>query len=327
MIFGFYHYLAFTIAVLFFLVLDLGVFNRKAHVVGFREALAWSIGWVAVSLLFNALIFHHYGSKLGREFLAGYLIEKALSVDNIFVFLMVFTFFQVKQKYQYRVLFWGVLGALVFRGIMIGAGVALISRFEWLLTVFGAFLVYTGLKMAVHKDEPIDIAENRVVKLCRRWLRISQNDHGQKFLVRENDRLCLTPLFVVLLVVETTDIVFAFDSIPAIFGVTREPFIVYSSNIFAILGLRSLYFLLAGVMEMFRYLKIGLSVLLVFIGAKMLAEHILHFHVSIGISLLTIALILAASIVASILAARREAEQPPSPASGEAASEQETDAN
>lgn len=301
---GFWHYFWFTIAILVFLALDLGVFNRKAHVVRFRESLIWSIVWIIVALIFNGFIYKIYGKEIGHQFLAGYLIERSLSIDNIFVFILIFQYFRVKPKYQYRVLFWGIIGALIFRGIMIAAGSALMQRFEWIIYVFGAFLIYTGIKMAMHSDEEIDVAHNPVIKFGRRYLRIAHGDYGQDFIVREDGRLAFTSMFLVLLVVETTDIVFAFDSIPAIFAVTRQPFIVYTSNVFAILGLRAMYFMVAGIMEMFRYLNIGLAVVLCFVGVKMLFSHYVPIHTTL--SLLIIAAILTVSIVASVWAAKRD---------------------
>jgi tellurite resistance protein TerC len=253
------------------------------------------------------------GREAGLEFLAGYLIEKALSVDNIFVFVLVFSYFRVPARYQHRVLFWGILGALLMRGAMIGAGAALIERFHWILYIFGAFLVFTGIRMAFQEEHDIEPESNPVVRLVRRFLPVTPVYHGQKFFVREaagsGMRWVATPLFVVLVFVETTDLVFALDSIPAIFAVTRDPFLVYTSNVFAILGLRALYFLLAGVIHKFHYLKLGLSVVLVFVGVKMLAADL--YSVPIGISLGVIATVLTVSVVASLVFPKRVAEHDP----------------
>ena len=291
-------WVGFNVFVLAMLAVDLGVFHRDAHTVSIREASIWTAVWVTLSLIFNYGIYHYMGADAGLEFLTGYLIEKALSVDNIFVFVLIFSYFRVPQKYQHRVLFWGILGALVMRGAMIGAGAYLISNFHWVIYVFGAFLVFTGIRMAIHQEHDIDPEANPVLRLIRRFMPISPKYEGQRFFTRVmrngTMRRAATPLFVVLVLVETTDLIFAVDSIPAIFAVTQDPFLVYSSNVFAILGLRALYFLLAGVIEKFHYLKLGLSVVLVFVGAKMLLVDILH--IPIGLSLGVIALVLGASV-------------------------------
>ncbi len=293
-------WIIFNLVVLCLLALDLGVFHRKAHSVSMKEAAIWSVVWISLSLLFNASLFIWEGQQIGMQFLAGYLIEKSLSVDNIFVFVMLFSYFKVPLNYQHRVLFWGILGALLMRGALIGVGAYLISQFHWVLYVFGAFLVFTGIRMALQKeDEHIEVETNGVVRLLRRIMPISNVYHGERFFVREMGRLVATPLFVVLLIVETTDLLFALDSIPAIFAVTQDPFIVYTSNVCAILGLRALYFLLANVMESFRYLKLGLSAVLVFVGVKMLIADV--YHMPIALSLGVIATILTVSIVASLL--------------------------
>lgn len=289
----------FNIFVLGLLALDLGVFHRKAHEVSIKEAAIWTVIWISLSLVFNLGLYLVEGREVALQFLAGYLIEKSLSVDNIFVFVVLFTYFQVPSAYQHRVLFWGILGALIMRGALIGAGAFLIAQFHWILYVFGAFLVFTGVRMALQKDDDhIDLEGNRAVRLLRRIFPITDGYRGQKFLVMENGVRMATPLLVVLVIVETTDLVFALDSIPAIFAVTQDAFIVYTSNVFAILGLRALYFLLAGVMASFRFLKYGLSLILVFVGVKMLIADI--YHMPIGISLGVIAGILTVSIVASI---------------------------
>ena len=296
-------WIAFNAVVLALLALDLFVFHRSAHEVRFREAALWSVFWVVLSLAFGAGVYYFRGHQDGLEFFAGYLIEKALSVDNIFVFVLVFSYFRVPLAYQHRVLFWGILAALVMRGAMIGAGVFLIERFSWILYVFGAFLIITAIRMATHDEQDIHVDSNPVIRLVRRFMPVTNQYHGQKFFVREEFggrvRTVATPMLVVLAAIETTDLVFALDSIPAIFAVTRDPFIVYTSNVCAILGLRALYFLLAGVIDTFRWLKLGLSVVLVFVGLKMLLEAVIH--VPIGVSLAVIGGVLVSSVVASML--------------------------
>jgi tellurite resistance protein TerC len=313
---------AFGSLVLVLLAVDLGVFNRKAHEVGMREAARWSVMMVALAMAFNFGVFHFAGRGPGLEFLTGYLIELALSVDNIFVFVLLFTYFRVPPKHQHRVLFWGVLGALAMRGSMIAAGAFLITRFHWVIYVFGAFLVFTGIRMATQDELEIEPEANPVLKLVRRVIPVSPYYSGQHFFtrmdVRGRLRRAATPLFVVLVLVETTDLIFAVDSIPAVFAVTRDPFIVYTSNVFAILGLRSMYFLLAGVVEKFRFLKLGLSAVLVFIGAKMLATAF-HYEVPIGISLAVVGGLLGLSVVASLVIPEKEGEGPSAEA-GESAS-------
>ncbi|MCC6458632.1 MAG: TerC family protein [Caldilineaceae bacterium] len=305
----------FNVFVLGLLALDLGVFHRKDHVVGMREAAIWTVVWISISLLFNLGIYFYAGPEPALQFLTGYLIEKSLSVDNIFVFVMLFSYFNVPPIFQHRVLFWGILGALIMRGVLIGVGAFLIAQFHWVIYIFGAFLVFTGIRMAVHKDdENVEVESNAVVKLLRRFMPVTQQYHGHDFFVREGGRLFATPLFVVLLIVETTDLVFALDSIPAIFAVTQDPFIVYTSNVFAILGLRSMYFLLADIVTKFRFLKMGLSAILVFVGVKMLIEG--FYHIPIVVSLGVIASILTISIVASLLlpeAAETDIESPIEP--------------
>jgi tellurite resistance protein TerC len=300
-------WIGFNAFVLVMLALDLGVFHRQAHEVSMKEAGAWSALWVSLALVFNFGVYHFMGPQAGLEFLTGYLIEKALSVDNIFVFVLIFSYFNVPARYQHRVLFWGILGALLMRGAMIAAGAVLISEFHWIIYVFGAFLVVTGIRMAMQTERAIDAQKNPVIRLVRRFVPVSEAYHGQKFWVRAEVagrlRLVATPLFVVLVLVETTDLVFAVDSIPAIFAITQDPFIVYTSNVFAILGLRALYFLLAGVIHRFHYLKLGLSAVLVFVGTKMLLTDI--YKVPVGLSLGIIALVLASSIVASLMMPKR----------------------
>jgi tellurite resistance protein TerC len=297
-------WIVFNLFVLAMLALDLGVFNRKAHAVKFKEALSWSVVWIALAMAFNFWLYKEFGKQVGHEFLAGYLLEKSLSVDNIFVFVMIFGYFNVAPKYQHRLLFWGILGALILRGIMIAAGAALIANFYWVLYVFGALLVFTGIKMAFHDPAEGDPSKGWVYRMGKRLLPMAPpGDYGQKFVVKVDGKTFVTPMFLVLLVVETTDVLFAIDSIPAIFGVTQNTFIVYTSNVFAILGLRALYFLLAGVIDMFRYLKYGLSLVLIFVGIKMLLGHS-EYKIPINISLIVIGSILALSIIASIIAAK-----------------------
>lgn len=298
-------WIAFNAVVFFFLALDLGVFHRKAHVVSLREAAVWSTVWIVLALSFNLFIYLASGSERALEFLTGYVIEKSLSVDNIFIFVMLFSLFSVPAAYQHRVLFWGILGALVMRGILIGAGAVLVKEFHWILYLFGAFLVITGLRMALERDRQIEIEKNLAVRLARRVLPITSGFHGPRFFIRDNGRLMATPLLLVLLAVETTDLIFAIDSIPAVFAVTNDPFIVYTSNVFAILGLRALYFLLAGVIEKFHLLKLGLSVVLIFVGMKMLLADV--YAVPILVSLAVIATIVLASVAASLLWRRQPA--------------------
>jgi tellurite resistance protein TerC len=306
-------WVGFNAFVLAMLAIDLGVFHRSAHVVSVKEAAIWSAVWVTLALGFNYGIYHFMGEQAGLEFLAGYLIEKALSVDNIFVIVLILSYFRVPPKYQHRVLFWGILGALLMRGVMIGLGAYLIHRFDWILYVFGAFLVWTGYRMARQDERAIELEANPVIRLVRRLVPITGTYHGPSFFIREHagtGRRLATPLFVVLVLVETTDLIFAVDSIPAIFAVTRDPFLVYSSNVFAILGLRALYFLLSGVVDKFRYLKFGLSAVLIFVGAKMLLADV--YKVPIGLSLGIIALVIASSVALSLLLPPREAPPPPS---------------
>lgn len=289
------------------LALDLGVFHRKAHEVAPREAAGWSVFWIALALCFNLGVYYFRGPEAGLEFLTGYLIEKALSVDNIFVFVLIFSYFRVPPKYQHRVLFWGILGALLMRGGMILAGAVLIKQFHWIIYVFGAFLVFTGIRMATHDSNDIEPDSNPVIRLMRRVMRITPGYHGSHFIVKEESagtlRWAATPLLVVLVMIETTDLVFAVDSIPAIFAVTEDPFLVYTSNVFAILGLRALYFLLAGVIHKFHYLKLGLSAVLVFVGVKMLLADL--YKVPIMTSLAIIGGLLAVSVIASVLFPKR----------------------
>jgi tellurite resistance protein TerC len=282
------------------LALDLGVFHRKAHAVGVREALAWSVVWIGLALVFNAGVWSYFGPERGLEFLTGYLIEKSLSVDNIFVFVVIFSALGIPALYQHRVLFWGILTALVLRAVMIFAGTALLARFHWLIYVFGAFLILTGIKLFLQRNAEEHPEDGWVMRGARRLIRSTNRLDGEHFFTLENGRWLATPLFMALLLVEFTDVIFAVDSIPAILAVTTDPFIVFTSNMFAILGLRSLFFLLAGVVDRFRYLKVGLAGVLVFVGVKMVAIDV--YKVPIAVSLGVIATILAGSIIASLIA-------------------------
>jgi len=289
---------AFIGVVALFLALDLFVFHREAHAVSMREAAAWSAVWIALGLTFGGLVWIWQGGTAAGEYLAGYLIEKSLSIDNIFVFALLFAYFGVPLAYQHRVLFWGVVGAIILRAGFIVGGAALLDRFHWVIFLFGGLLVVTGLKMALNSHADVDPERNPVLRLARRCVPIVDQYHGQRFFVRDAGRRVATPLFAVLLAVETTDVMFAIDSIPAIFAVTRDPFLVVTSNVFAILGLRALYFLLAGMMHRFVYLKYGLAAILVFVGAKMLAADL--YHVPIWASLAVIATVVTVAVVASL---------------------------
>jgi tellurite resistance protein TerC len=292
-------WIIFNLFVLAMLALDLGVFHRTAHVIHVREALAWCALWVTLALLFNLGIFWRFGSEPALEFLTGYLLEYSLSVDNIFVFLMVFTYFRVPYLHQHKVLFWGIIGALLMRTLFILTGITLIQKFHWVIYIMGGFLVLTGIKMALQKDEEINPERNPVLKLFRRVMPVTENYEGGRFFIRRSGRLFATPLFIVVLVVETTDVIFAVDSIPAILAITLDPFIVYTSNVFAIMGLRALYFALAGIMQLFHYLPYGLSLILVFVGIKMLLVDI--YKIPIGMALGTVAAVLVISVIASLV--------------------------
>lgn len=294
----------FTLFVVLMLWLDLAVFNRKAHEVHLGEALGWSAFWIALALLFDLGVYHFAGPERAMKFLAGYVLEKSLSVDNLFVFVLVFSYFKVPPMYQHRVLFWGILGALIMRAIFILAGVALIERFHWIIYVFGAFLVYTGIKIGTGKDKEMHPEKNPVMLFFRRILPVTDGYREGKLVVREGGRWYVTPLFLVLIIIESTDVVFAVDSIPAILAITTDSFIVYTSNVFAILGLRALYFALAGLMKLFHYLNYGLAVILVFVGCKMLASH--YYHVPIVVALGVILGVLAVSVIASLLWPRKD---------------------
>ena len=297
-------WVGFNAFILAMLALDLGVFHRKSHEVSVKEATIWSGVWIALAMLFNAGIWYFRGAEAGIQFFTGYLIEKSLSVDNIFVIALIFGFFAVPKAYQHRVLFWGILGALVMRAIFILAGAALLARFHWIIYIFGAFLLFTGIKMALHRHEEIHPEHNPVLKLVRRLVPVTNDYHAGHFFARHAGKLMATPLFLVLVLVETTDLIFAVDSIPAIFAVTEDPFLVYTSNIFAILGLRSLYFVLAGVMDKFVYLKLGLSAILGFVGAKMLLTEV--YKIPATVSLLVVVSMLAVAVVASLRKNRRD---------------------
>jgi tellurite resistance protein TerC len=306
-------WIGFNVMVLFLLALDLGVFNRKAHAVSVKEALGWSALWVSLAIGFGLWIGQSMGRQSMLEFYAGYLVEQALSVDNLFVFILIFGYFRVPQELQHRVLFWGILGALLMRGAMIGAGAILLAQFHWIIYLFGAFLVYTGFKMAFGGGSDIEPEQNPVIRMVRRFVPLTTKFHGEQFFVQEAIepggalRRVATPLFVVLVLVETTDVVFAVDSIPAIFGVTRNPFLVYTSNVFAILGLRSLYFVLANVIGKFHLLKYGLSVVLAFVGVKMLLNDVRP--IGIGVSLGVVAGVLVGSVLLSlVIPPRKESE-------------------
>jgi len=306
-------WIGFNLFVLLMLALDLGVFHRNAHTVSIKEATIWSVVWITLAMVFNIGLYLFWDKLLPAStysnteaalaFFTGYLIEKSLSVDNIFVFVLIFTFFAVPAIYQHRVLFWGILGALLMRGILIVVGAALLKEFHWIIYIFGAFLVFTGIRMALHRNEEMHPEQNPVVKLLRKIMPVTENYEGDHFFIRRAGKRMATPLLLVLLIVESSDLVFAVDSIPAIFAVTNDPFIVYTSNVFAILGLRSLYFLLAGVIDKFYYLKLGLSVVLVFVGIKMIAVDI--YKIPVGLSLGVIASILAIAVIASLWRAQR----------------------
>jgi tellurite resistance protein TerC len=304
--FSIWLWVGFIAFVLAMLALDLGVFHRKAHAVRPREAGIWVAVWVSLAFLFALGLYFYRDGTTALTFLTGYIIEESLSVDNIFVMVLIFNYFNVPREFQHRVLFWGILGALIMRGLFIGLGALLVSQFEWVLYVFGAMLVVTGIRMVFKSDEEFDAEQNPVVRFVRRFVPMTASYRGPHFFTVENARRVATPLLLVLVLVEVTDLMFAIDSIPAIFAVTTDPFIVFTSNIFAILGLRSMYFLLAAVVHRFYLLKYGLAVILVFVGAKMLLEHFLH--VSILVSLGIIVTVLASSIAASLIWPKVEIE-------------------
>jgi len=295
-------WILFNLFVLAMLALDLGVFSRRAHTVGFREALGWSSMWLALAAAFAVLVYFWHGRPVALEFVTGYVIELSLSVDNLFVFLVIFRYFRVPAEQQHKVLFWGILGALVMRGVFILAGVGLIRRFHWIIYLFGAVLVYSGIRLFREGEEEIHPEKNPILRLFRRWMPVTKDYVNGKFFVRTPE-LCATPLLVVLLVVETSDVLFAVDSIPAVLAITLNAFIVYTSNVFAILGLRSMYFALAGVVEMFDYLHYGLSLVLIFVGAKMLVSH--YYQIPTEVALAVVVAVLGVSVVASVLFPRK----------------------
>jgi len=307
-------WIGFGVFVLAMLALDLGVFHRKTHQVGMKEALTWSGVWIALALLFNAGVWHWRGHDKGLEFLTGYLVELSLSVDNLFVFLLIFAYFKVPAQYQHKVLFWGILGALLMRAVFIAAGVTLMQKFHWIIYVFGAVLVISGLKMAFEKDKEVHPEKNPVLRLFRRFMPVTAEYYAGRFFVKPDKRWLATPLFIVLLMLETTDLVFAVDSVPAVLAITTDPFIVYTSNVFAILGLRSMFFALAGVMKLFAYLHYGLAAVLVFVGGKMLLAG--FYKIPTLASLLVILGLLAVAVVASLLHAARRSR--PTKAAGSA---------
>jgi tellurite resistance protein TerC len=300
----------FNLFVLAMLALDLGVFHRKTHVIEIKEALLWSAFWIALALLFNLGLYFWRGAETALAFLTGYLIEKSLSVDNIFVFLLIFSYFGVPPLYQHKVLFWGIVGALIMRAIFIFAGITLIEKFHWVIYIFGAFLVLSGIKLALQKEKKIHPERNPVLRLFRKFMPVADQYEDARFFISKGGRSFASPLFIVLLVIETTDVVFAVDSIPAILGITLDPFIVYTSNVFAILGLRALYFALAGIMQLFHYLHYGLSAILVFVGVKMLLADL--YKIPIGIALGVVAGILIISVIVSLIHPR-EAKVIPKP--------------
>ena len=294
-----FYWIFFNLFVLLVLALDLGVFHRTAHVISFKESILWTLVWITLALIFNLIIYLWQGPEQALSFLTGYLIEKSLSVDNIFVILLIFNYFHVPDQYQHRVLFWGILGALVMRAIFIFLGIELLEHFHWLIYLFGGFLVFTGIRMAFNKKKSVEPDKNPIINLVKRFIPVSPGYDKDKFFTIINNKRHVTPLFFSLLMIETTDLIFAVDSIPAILAITTDRFIVYTSNVFAILGLRSLYFALAGLMQMFRYIHYGLSGILIFVGIKMLAAD--FYKMPTGIALLVIIGILGISIVSSII--------------------------
>jgi tellurite resistance protein TerC len=301
-------WIIFSVSVFVLLALDLGIFHRKSHEIGIKEAMIWSLIWLAVAVVFNIIVYLWHGQDTAMEFAAAYIVERSLSVDNLFVFLLIFSYFKVPAAHQYRVLFWGILAALVLRAIFILTGITLIQTFHWLIYLFGAFLIYTGIKIAMKKeDDEADLSQNCVLRICKRFLPTTEAYDGGKFFSRNGGKFLVTPMFLVLLVVETSDLIFALDSVPAVLGVTLDPFVAYTSNIFAILGLRALYFALAGCMLMFRFLSGGITVILIFVGAKMLVSG--FYEVPVGIALGVIVLVLAAAIGLSVLIPAQKAVQ------------------
>jgi len=297
-----YFWIGFHVFVFIMLALDLGVFNKNIHKISVKEAITWSCVWIGLALLFDLFIYldPDFGKVKALEFLTGYVIEYSLSVDNIFVFILIFSYFAVEEQYQHKILFWGILGALIMRGIFIFAGISLINRFHWIVLIFGGFLVFTGIRMLFHKETEVDPEKNAVIRFFKKFLPVTHTLHGDKLFIRQNRKFYATPLFMVLVIIESSDLLFAVDSIPAILAISHDRFIVYTSNIFAILGLRSLYFAIAGIMGYFRYLKVGLAFVLTFVGLKMLSAYFV-FDIPIVTSLLIILGILVMSILASVL--------------------------
>ena len=305
-------WVVFGAVILILFALDLGVFHRKSHQVGIKEALIWSGIWLAVAIIFNLLVYFWMGKELAIEFAAGYLVERTLSFDNLFVFLLIFTYFKVPNIHQYKVLFWGIIAALVMRGVFVVAGIELIDKFHWIVYLFGAFLLVSGLKLLLRKDEePMDVGRNPVLRLCKRFLPTTEQYGEGNFTLKIDGKRHVTPLFIVLLIIETSDILFAFDSVPAILGITLNPFIVYTSNIFSILGLRALYFALAGCMVIFRYLNQGITLILIFIGAKMLASEFIEIPAVIALGVIVLILVgaMALSLIRPVDKADRKTPQ------------------
>lgn len=294
---------SFSLFVIGMLALDLGVFHRKSHSVSVREALTWTAVWIALAMLFNLFVYHYFDKQEALEFFTAYMVEKSLSIDNIFVIIMIFSYFRVPDAYQHKVLFWGIFGALVMRVIFIFAGIELIHKFHWLIYVFGAFLIVTGARMVFGEDKPMDPEKNPIVKLVRKIFPVTASFEGDRFFVKRDSRIWATPLFIVVMLIEGTDLIFAVDSIPAIISISEDPFIVYTSNVFAILGLRSLYFALAGIEKYFTYLKYGLATILVFVGIKMLIAD--FYKIPVEISLIVIAFLLAISMIASVVVRKK----------------------
>jgi tellurite resistance protein TerC len=299
----------FLVFIVLMLFLDLKVFNRKTHEIKMREALLTSLFWILLALTFNLGVYLKLGKEPALEFLAAYLIEESLSIDNLFVFIMIFTYFQVNPKYQHKILFWGIIGAMVLRLVFIVAGVALINRFHWVIYVFGAFLVFTGIRMALDQGSKIDPDKNPVIRLARKIIPVHPDDHGGRFFVRLNKKTYATTMFITLIMIEFTDLVFAVDSIPAVLAISKDPFIVYTSNVFAILGLRSLYFALSSLITYFRFLKYGVSAILVFVGIKMVLPAVLDYHMSTELSLLVLVGLLGTSILASLILPKKVDEE------------------
>ncbi|MGE3609316.1 MAG: TerC family protein [Bacteriovoracaceae bacterium] len=300
-----YAWIGFIVFILVLLLLDLGVFHKKSHTVGFKESIMWSGVWIALAMAFNVLILYWKGQEDFMLFLTGYVIEKSLSVDNLFVFLLIFGYFKIPNQYQHKVLFYGILGALIMRAFFIWAGIAILEKFTWVIYIFGAFLVYSGLKMLRPESDDHDLEKSWVINWTKKIFPTSPHFHDDKFFVRINGVLTITPLFITLIFVEFSDLVFAIDSIPAIIGITNDPFLVFTSNVFAILGLRSLYFALKGFADIFHYLKYGLSLILIFIGVKMLISH--YYHMPISVTMGTIFVVLLGSVLASIISNKRKA--------------------